>query len=198
MSPRWHRAAMACAGIGLLFLTGCGLQERQENEERSAGYGRQIEEELPTLVRAAGWDSIGAFAENSCLGYAAPEKASRETHWTAASGRVGVSEADAGQMAEQVQRAAEEAGWTSKEGNGPHGDRLYGASKGDITLNVIYRSGAGEPALSLSLNSPCLEMPAGHVMTRSGLDPMYGSSDPLYPEDDRSKFTNGKAKPLPE
>ncbi|WP_277245037.1 hypothetical protein [Micrococcus terreus] len=33
-------------------------------------------------------------------------------------------------------------------------------------------------------------------MTRSEYDPMYGSNDPLYPNDDRSQFTDGRPKPF--
>lgn len=166
-------------------------------EARSADFGQAMEAEMPGLVQAAGWDSIGALAEQSCLGHADPEQASRETRWTSSSGAVGVSEAEAEDIAAEIRRTAEAGGWVSADGAGPHGDRLYGASKDEITLNVTYRTGAGEPELTLSLDSPCLEMPAGHTMARSELDPMYGSSDPMYPNDDRSKFTNGEPKPLP-
>lgn len=167
-------------------------------EQRSADHGRTVESELPDLVRAAGWGSIGRLSERSCLGYADPEKASRETRWTGSAGRSGVAEAEAQDIAQQVRHAAEEAGWASKDGAGPHGERLYGAAKGELTLSLTYQAGAGRPELILRVDSPCLEMPEGHTMSRSELDPMYGSSDPMYPNDDRSKFTNGEAKPLPE
>ncbi|QCU77368.1 hypothetical protein E7744_03410 [Citricoccus sp. SGAir0253] len=166
-------------------------------ETQSRTSGQLMEAEMPALVRAAGWDSIGTLTETSCLGIADPEEASRETRWTASSGATGVSEDEAGHVAEQVRRAAEESGWTSKDGAGAHGDRLYGASKGDLTLALTYRTGAGASELTLALDSPCLQMPAGHTMTRSELDPMYGSSDPRYPHDDRSRFTNGTPRPLP-
>ncbi|MFB9071901.1 hypothetical protein ACFFIO_12755 [Citricoccus parietis] len=170
-----------------------------DSETRSAEQGRAMEAEIPDLVRAAGWDSVGQLAENSCLGDPDPEQASRETHWTGASGRVGVSREDAESAAERIQDAAERRGWEHlKRGNtAPNSENLYAAAKGDLTLNVTYTSGTGRPGLSLQLSTECLEMPAGHTMIRSVLDPMYGSADPLYPNDDRSKFTNGEPKPLP-
>ncbi|MFC4370457.1 hypothetical protein [Citricoccus nitrophenolicus] len=50
-------------------------------------------------------------------------------------------------------------------------------------------------SLSLSIYSPCLEMPKGRTKNRSGLGSMYGSSDPMYPYDDRWKFADGEPKP---
>ncbi|MFC7401207.1 hypothetical protein [Citricoccus sp. GCM10030269] len=194
-----HTAAVAIA-VAALTLGGCMNPESDDQpdaEARSAEYGRTIEQELPPLVRAAGWDSIGTLTEKSCLGTADPEEASRNTRWTGSSGASGLSQSEAEEIADDVRSTAEENGWDPKEGKGPHGDRVYGASKGDLTLTVTYHTGAGRPELTLSLDSPCLDMPSGHTMSRSELDPMYGSSDPLYPNDDRSKFTNGKAKPLP-
>ncbi|NUL46041.1 hypothetical protein F7P69_12680 [Cellulosimicrobium funkei] len=194
MSPRWHRAAIACAGIGLLFLTGCGLQERQENEERSAGYGRQIEEDLPSLVRAAGWDSIGALREESCNDSPVREHASSTTRWFATAGRRDISQDEAQSVLESVREHAESTGWNSKESTGGP-QLLYTASQDDLTLVVRHSTSSGPGLLGVEIATPCLEMPEGHTMSRSELDPMYGSPDSLYPNDDRSKFTNGKAKP---
>ncbi|MGM7671053.1 hypothetical protein [Microbacterium sp. A93] len=194
-----HAAAAVVLSAAALTLGGCmNPTSTGDPEQQSAEYGRLMEAEAPGLARAAGWDSLGSLTEKSCLGTADPAEASRETRWTAVTGEFGTSETEAGRVAEQVRQAAEDTGWTSKEGSGAHGDRLYGAVKGDLNLTVTYRTGAGEAELSLRLDSPCLEMPEGHTMARSELDPMYGSSDPLYPNDDRSKFTNGEPQPLPE
>ncbi|NUL46039.1 hypothetical protein F7P69_12670 [Cellulosimicrobium funkei] len=190
---------MTTVVIGFLMsavLTGCTHSEA-EAEARSAEQGRTIHAEIPDLVRAAGWDSIGQLTEKSCLGTADPEEAARETKWIGSSSASDVPQSEAMAIAEGVARDAEQSGWTPQEGTGPHGDRLYGATKEDLTLVVTHQTGGGRSSLSLAIHSPCLEMPAGHVMTRSELDPMYGSSDPLYPNDDRSKFTNGEPKPLP-
>jgi hypothetical protein len=171
----------------------------QEVEARSAAQGRALEAEMPALVHAAGWDSIGRLAENSCLGTPDPEQASRRTHWTGLAGRAGVDREKAEDIAGNIQSAAEERGWEPLErGNtAPNAQSLYAAAKGDLTLSVTYSSGTGRPRLSLNVSTPCLDMPEGHTMARSELDPMYGSPDPMYPNDDRSKFTNGTPKPLP-
>lgn len=170
-----------------------------DSEARSAAQGRALEQEMPSLVRAAGWETIGQLNENSCLGTPDPEQAPRKTHWTGASGRSGVPRDEAEHTAELIRATAEQQGWERvQRGAAPNTENLYAAEKGDLTLNVTYSSGTGRPGLSLRLSTPCLDMPAGHTMSRSELDPMYGSSDPLYPNDDRSKFTNGEPKPLPE
>lgn len=190
---------LTLAQAAVLTLGGCAGSPgaNGDPEARSAELGHAIESEMPALVRASGWDSLGELRETSCLGYADPEMASRETKWIGRSGTVGISESDAESLTAEIRETAEAGGWTPKEGRGPQGNRLYGATKGDLILIVTYQSGTGRPEFTLSVHSPCLEMPEGHTMSRSELDPMYGSADPRYPNDDRSKFTNGKPKPLP-
>lgn len=173
-------------------------EETADIEQRSAAHGRLIEEDMPSLVRAAGWDSIGNLGEKSCLGTADPEEAVRETKWIGSSSATDVPQSEATTIAEDIARDAEQLGWSPQEGSGPNGDRLYGATKEDLTLVVTHHTGGGRANLSLAIHSPCLEMPAGHTLTRSTLDPMYGSGDELYPDEDSSKFTNGEPKPLPE
>ena len=63
-------------------------------------------------------------------------------------------------------------------------------------LNLTYRTTAGRPRIRLEVTTSCLDMPEGNTMTRSEYDPMYGSNDPLYPNDDRSQFTDGRPKPF--
>ncbi|VXB76502.1 hypothetical protein [Citricoccus sp. K5] len=202
--PRRHllnRTTISITALTVaLSLGGCmnsGSDGTPDAEERSAAQGRQIEEDLPLLVEAAGWQGIGALAEKSCLGDPEPAAASRETKWIGSASR-DLDGADPSELAASIARQAEDLGWTPQEGNGPHGDRIYGAVKNELTLVVNHTTSGGADAVALSIHSPCLEMPEGHTMTRSELDPMYGSGDELYPGEDSSKFTNGEPKPLPE
>ena len=173
-------------------------EEPVENaQQRSAEAGRVIEQDLIAVVRAAGWDSVGQLREQSCLGDADPKDAARQTKWLGTAARES-SQDQARRQAEEVARTAESLGWTPSEGHGAQGDRLYGAEKDELTLVVRHRTGGGHNTLSMAIHSPCLDMPEGHTMTRSEYDPMYGSHDPLYPNDDSSKFTNGQPKPFPE
>ena len=166
-------------------------------QQRSAAAGATIEQDLPQLVRTVGWDSVGRLREQSCLGDPSPDAAPRQTSWVGSASRDSSAEEARGQAA-QIAQVAESIGWTPQEGSGGQGDRLYGAQKDDLTLVVRHRTGGGHDALSVEIHSPCMDMPEGHTMSRSEYDPMYGSNDPLYPNDDRSKFTNGKPKPFPE
>lgn len=197
-----HTAVLALVAT-TLAVGGCmnpDADTASDTEARSAAQGKALEAEMPDLVRAAGWDTIGQLAENSCLGMPDPEQASRQTHWTGAAQRVGMSRDEALATAGDIQATAEQRGWQTRDrGNtAPNTETLYAAAKDDLTLSVVYSSGTGRPGLALRLSTGCLDMPDGHTMSRSELDPMYGSADPMYPKDDRSKFTNGKAKPLPE
>jgi len=168
-----------------------------EAERRSAAHGALIEQDLPALLRAGGWETISTLRETSCLGDPDPAVAASRTKWLG-SGSADLPAAEARQRAERVGARARELGWTPQEGSGPHGDRLFGATKEELTLVVSYETGGGHRTLTVAVHSPCLEMPEGHTMTRSGLDALYGSADPLYPDEDRSAFTNGSPKPLPE
>lgn len=190
-----HRIAAVGAVVGILLLSGCG--QPRENQELSGTHGRTIEQDLIPVVRAAGWDSVGQLREQSCLGDADPQDAARQTKWLGTAARES-SQDQARRQAEEVARTAESLGWTPSEGHGAQGDRLYGAEKDELTLVVRHRTGGGHNTLSVAIHSPCLDMPEGHTMTRSEYDPMYGSHDPLYPNDDSSKFTNGQPKPFPE
>jgi hypothetical protein len=170
--------------------------QQQDAEQASAARGAQVERAMPGLVRAAGWDSLGPLREESCNDSPHPEKASSATRWFSSAGRPDVSEGEARSITEAVREYAESTGWTGRESTG--GPRLlYAAGQDDLTLVVRHATGSGAGPLSVEISTPCLDMPEGHTMTRSGLDSMYGSPDPMYPNDDRSKFTNGTPKPLP-
>lgn len=172
--------------------------QADEAEQISAAQGSKIEEVMPGVVRAAGWESIGMLREESCNDSPEPERAAEVTRWFAAAGRRGVSQDEAQSVVDAVREYAESTGWTSKESTG--GPQLiYSASQDQLTLVVRHSTGSGDAGpLGVEISTPCLEMPEEHTMSRSELDPMYGSPDSMYPNDDRSKFTNGEPKPLPE
>lgn len=166
-------------------------------ERTSTARGALIEELMPGLVRAAGWDTLSNLRERSCTDSPDPERAAASTRWFASSGRGDVTRAEAESVMEAVREHAESTGWTPHESTG--GPRLlYAASQDDLTLVVRYATTADEGPLSVEISTPCLDMPSGHTMTRSELDPRYGSSDPMYPNDDRSEFTNEQVKQLPD
>jgi hypothetical protein len=198
---RGTRGPMAAlAALAAVTLGGCmNPQSTDEagNPSRSAAHGRLIEAELPAAVRQAGWDHIGSLMETSCTSDPEPETASRRTMWEGGARELDVDADSARQVAQQVKDYADSHGWTATDDQDPNGHRLYGATKDEVALQVTFRETGTRTALSIVMSSPCLDMPAGHTMTRSEWDPMYGSPDPLYPNDDRSKFTNGTPKPLP-
>lgn len=190
----------AIAALTALTLGGCmnpQSNDEADNPARSAAHGELIEAELPAAVRNAGWDHIGSLMETSCTSDPDPATASRRTMWEGGARELDVSEDSARLIARKVKDYAESHGWTPADGSGPDGHRLYGATKEDVALQVTFRETGTRTALSIVMSSPCLEMPEGHTMARSELDPMYGSPDPMYPNDDRAKFTNGSPKPLP-
>lgn len=171
-------ATAALVTLGALTLGGCMAPEPagpSGNEQRSAAHGRQIEQDLPPLVQAAGWDGLGELGEKSCLGDPDPAVASRETKWIGSASRSDVPEAQARELAARIARQAEEMGWSAQDGAGPSGDRVYGATKEDLTLVVSHRTGGGRSSMTVAIHSPCLEMPEGHTMVRSGLDPDHGA-----------------------
>ncbi len=166
-------------------------------EQVSAERGSAIEEAMPGLVRAAGWDSIGVLREESCNDSPDTATASSETRWFAAAGRRDADADEADAVVAAVREHAESTGWSGKDSTGGP-EILYAASQGDLTLVVRHSGGSGTRPLGVEISTPCQAMPEGHAMLRSELDPMYGSPSSLYPRDDRSQFTNGEPKPLPE
>ncbi|GAA4775384.1 hypothetical protein [Citricoccus nitrophenolicus] len=185
--------------LGTLALGGCIGSQQQDNVEATAQQGQQMVNLLPGLVRAFGEESVSLLSETSCTSSPDPETASRNTRWTGAVGFSASSAQEGRGRAQAVREYAESTGWASEDRAAVHpsGERLYTATRGDLTLVLEQDGGEDEPGVSFTVTSPCLEKPDGHTMTRSELDSMYGSSDPLYPNDDRSKFTNGEPKPLP-
>lgn len=129
-------------------------EEPAENaQRRSAEAGTVIEHDLPSLVRAAGWDSVGQLREQSCLGDTDPKDAARQTKWLGTAARES-SEDQARRQAEEVARTAESLGWTPSESHGAQGDQLYGAEKDDLPLVVRHRTGGGHSTLSVAIHSP--------------------------------------------
>lgn len=167
-------------------------------ETLSAQQGERVEQIMPGLVRAAGWDAVGQLSEVTCSGSPVPEEASRSTRWSAVAGRSNGDQQEANGIAAAVQGHAEDTGWSTQQVSSANDGRVYQAVKDDMGLNLTYRTTAGRPRIRLEVTTSCLDMPEGHTMTRSEYDPMYGSNDPLYPHDDRSQFTNGRPKPFPE
>ncbi|NUL46042.1 hypothetical protein F7P69_12685 [Cellulosimicrobium funkei] len=171
-----------------------------ENVEATAQHGDQVVAEIPGLARAFGQDAVPQLREVSCTSSPDPEMASRNTRWRAATGATVSSDQEARELADAVRKHAESKGWVTQRSDASHPslERLYMATLDDLTLTINANNRGGSPEVTLAVVSPCLEKPDGHTMTRSEFDSMYGSSDPLYPNDDRSKFTNGEPKPLPE
>lgn len=165
-------------------------------EQVSAERGSTIEEVMPGMIRAAGWESIGILREQSCNDSPDAETASSVTRWFAAAGRRDAGQDEARSVVDAVREHAESTGWASNESTGGP-EILYAASQKDLTLVVRYSTDSGSGPLGVEISTPCLDMPDGHTMLRSELDPMYGSPSSLYPHDDRSQFTNGEPKPLP-
>ncbi|NUL49007.1 hypothetical protein F7P69_27950 [Cellulosimicrobium funkei] len=174
--------------------------QQQDNAEATARDGEQLVASIPGLVRAFGEESVSELSETSCTSSPDPETASRNTRWKGSTGTDAPSSQEGRERAQAVREYAEANGWTTEERGSAHPsiERLYTATREDLTLIVEQDGGVDEPVVSFTVVSPCLEKPSDHTMTRSEYDPMYGSSDPLYPNDDRSKFTNGEPKPLPE
>ncbi|NUL46038.1 hypothetical protein F7P69_12665 [Cellulosimicrobium funkei] len=200
---RQRRRTLAVASVlmlGALALGGCVGSLQQDNVEATAQHGEQVVAEIPGLARAFGEESVSELSETSCTSSLDPDTAPRNTRWR---GSVVVSvptDRDARERAEAVREYAESNDWLTQDRGSSHPgvERLYTATQDELTLTINANARGDNPEISLTVVSPCLEKPAGHTMTRSELDPMYGSSDPLYPNDDRSKFTNGEPKPLPE
>ena len=174
--------------------------QKQDNAEATARHGEQLVASIPGLVRTFGEESVSELSETSCTSSPDPETASRNTRWKGSTGTDAPSSQEGRERAQAVREYAEANGWTTEERGSAHPsiERLYTATREDLTLIVEQDGGVDEPVVSFTVVSPCLEKPSDHTMTRSEYDPMYGSSDPLYPNDDRSKFTNGEPKPLPE
>lgn len=173
--------------------------QQDDNVAATAQHGEQIAAAIPGLARAFGQDSVGTLSETSCTSSPDPETASRNTRWTASTATTVPTQRQAQDLAGAVRVHAEAQGWQTQDREAAHPglDRLYTAVRDDLTLVMDADGSGGDYEIQLSVTSPCLEKPAGHTMTRSEWDPMYGSSDPLYPNDDRSEFTNGSPKPLP-
>lgn len=184
---------------GVISLGGC-MGSQQDNVEATAQHGEQLVAAIPGLVRAFGEESVSLLSETSCTSSPDPETASRNTRWTGAVGVSASSAQEGRDRAQAVREYAESTGWATEDRGAAHpsGERLYTATRDALTLVIEQDGGDDEPEVSFTITSPCLEKPSGHTMTRSELDSMYWSSDPLYPNDDRAKFTNGEPKPLPE
>lgn len=165
-------------------------------ETLSTQQGERMEQIMPGLVRAAGWDAVGQLSEVTCSGSPVPEEASRSTRWSAVAGRSNGDQQEANGIAAAVQGQAEDTGWSTQQVSSANDGRVYQAVKDDMGLNLTYRTTAGRPRIRLEVTTSCLDMPEGNTMTRSEYDPMYGSNDPLYPNDDRSQFTDGRPKPF--
>ncbi|MDI3331236.1 MAG: hypothetical protein QJR09_10975 [Micrococcus sp.] len=173
--------------------------QQDDNVAATAQHGEQISAAVPGLVRAFGQDSVGTLSETSCTSSPDPETASRNTRWEASTATSVPTQQEARALADAVRQHAEAQGWQTQDREAAHPslERLYSAVREDLTLVMDADDGGEDVQVRLSVTSPCLEKPAGHTMARSELDPMYGSPDPMYPNDDRSKFTNGTPRPLP-
>ncbi|NUL46040.1 hypothetical protein F7P69_12675 [Cellulosimicrobium funkei] len=203
MISRQRRRTLAVTSalmLGALAFGGCVGSQHQDNVEATAHQGQQMVDLMPGLVLTFGEQSVSLLSETSCTSSPDPETASRNTRWTGSVGFSASSAQEGRDRAQAVREYAESTGWTTEDRASVHpsGERLYSATRDDLTLVIEQDGGEDEPGVSFTVTSPCLEKPAGHTMTRSEFDSMYGSTDPLYPNDDRSKFTNGEPKPLPE
>lgn len=76
-------------------------------ETLSAQQGERMEQIMPGLVRAAGWDAVGQLSEVTCSGSPVPEEASRSTRWSAVAGRSNGDQQEANGIAAAVQGHAE-------------------------------------------------------------------------------------------
>ncbi|GEM_PF-5459236 len=178
-------------------------------EQASRADGEYLERVFPDIARSMGADSVTRLRELTCKGETASgPTAARETSWVADAGVAVPDESVARQVAEHVRAQVEAQGWRTSEDPAEVGDegafagtRLLSAAHEDpdLVLTVLLdEDGRGTLTVSTVVRGTCREMPEGHRMVHSELDPQYGTNRGGGYEDLGEGVYTGRPAPLPE
>ncbi|MDO5633490.1 MAG: hypothetical protein Q4G34_01265, partial [Micrococcus sp.] len=171
--------------------------------------GEYLDRVFPDIARSMGALAVTDLSEQTCSTTAiSGPSAARQTSWMARA-EVGVSTEDvANNVAENIREQAEHYGWTTAknprdvgaDGNYA-GQRLLGATLEDpnLVMILLLRTHQQDGTLRVvtQIRGRCYDMPEGHRMTRSTLDPDYGSASSAYVETDSLDDYTGRPAPLP-
>lgn len=177
-------------------------------ETISTSEGDYLEAIFPDIARSMGANSVTHLREITCAGdTASGPTAARKTSWMARA-EVTVTDADvAREVADNVRAEVEKHGWTTSENPADVGDqgsfagtRLLSAKleDPDLVMTVLLDEDRdGTLIVANQVRGICRDMPEGHKMVRSPLDPEYGAADLAYEETDSIEDYTGLFKPLP-
>ncbi|MDO5633491.1 MAG: hypothetical protein Q4G34_01270 [Micrococcus sp.] len=174
----------------------------------SRAEGEYLDRVFPDIARSMGALSVTRLHERTCSTTAiSGPSAARHTAWVADAEVAVANEDVAIKVAKNVREQAEHYGWTTAENprdvgaDGNYaGQRLLGATLEDPNLVMIVlldKKYDGTPIVATVIHGRCYDMPEGHRMTRSTLDPDYGSASSAYVETDSLDDYTGRPAPLP-
>lgn len=181
----------------------------EDAEALSTADGQFLEQNFPDIARAMGADSVTRLRERTCAGdTASGPTAASNTSWVAHAEVVVSDVAVARQVAEHVRAQAEKQGWTTSQDPAEVGDRGSFAGQRllsaklddpDLVMTVLLDDDRdGALVVATIVRGICRDMPQGHRMVHSRLDPEYGRNlGGGYEETGSLDDATGRAKPLP-
>ncbi|WIK81984.1 hypothetical protein [Micrococcus lylae] len=179
-----------------------------EAEALSAADGEFLDKTFPDIARAMGAESVRRLRETTCTGALPGDRsAAKNTSWIADAEVAVDSEDTAHKVADHIRTQAKKQGWTlaedpadvDAEGNFA-GSRLLGGKHDgqNMVMTVLLDEDRdGTLIVATVVRGICRDMPDGHEMVRSELDPQYGAVGDGYADTDSLEDFTGQPGPLP-
>ena len=179
-------------------------------EALSTADGEFLDKTFPDIARAMGAESVTHLRERTCTGALPGDRsAAKNTSWMARAVVAVDSEDTAHKVADHIRTQADKQGWTlaedpadvDAEGNFA-GTRLLGGKHDgqNMVMTVLLDEDRDGTLIVINhVRGICRDMPDGHEMVHSRLDPDYGTAEgDGYNDHVSLEDYTGEQAPLPE